>query len=36
LLSALIADRSAILLNRCITCAHSISDARQAVQNLGF
>ena len=28
--------RSAILLNRCITRAHSISDARQALQDLGY
>ena len=28
--------RSAILLNRCITRAHSISDARQALQGLGY
>ncbi len=28
--------RSAILLNRCITRAHSISDARQALAGLGF
>jgi chromosome partitioning protein len=28
--------RSAILLNRCITRAHSVSDARQALQNLGY
>ena len=28
--------RSAILLNRCITRAHSIADARQALQDLGY
>ena len=28
--------RSAVLLNRCITRAHSISDARQALQDLGY
>jgi chromosome partitioning protein len=28
--------RSAILLNRCITGAHSIADAREALQGLGF
>jgi len=28
--------RSAVLLNRCITRAHSISDARQALQELGY
>ena len=28
--------RSVILLNRCITRAHSISDARQALQDLGY
>ena len=28
--------RSAILLNRCITRAHSVSDARQALQDLGY
>ena len=28
--------RSAILLNRCVTRAHSISDARQALQDLGY
>ena len=28
--------RSAILLNRCITRAHSISDARQALGDLGY
>jgi len=28
--------RSAILLNRCITRAHSISDARQALLDLGY
>jgi chromosome partitioning protein len=28
--------RSAVLLNRCITRAHSISDARQALQYLGY
>ena len=28
--------RSAILLNRCITRAHSTADARQALQGLGF
>ncbi len=28
--------RSAILLNRCITRAHSISDARQALADLGY
>ena len=28
--------RSAILLNRCITRAHSISEARQALQELGY
>jgi chromosome partitioning protein len=28
--------RSAILLNRCITRAHSISDARQALTDLGY
>jgi chromosome partitioning protein len=28
--------RSAILLNRCITRAHSVSDARQALQGLGY
>src|SRR5512142_988672 len=28
--------RSAILLNRCITRAHSISDAREALQDLGY
>jgi chromosome partitioning protein len=28
--------RSAILLNRCITRAHSISDARQALRDLGY
>jgi len=28
--------RSAILLNRCITRAHSISDARQTLQDLGY
>jgi chromosome partitioning protein len=28
--------RSAILLNRCITRAHSVSDARQALQALGY
>ena len=30
------AARSAILLNRCITRAHSTADARQALQDLGF
>jgi len=30
------APRSAILLNRCITRAHSTADARQALQDLGF
>ena len=30
------APRSAILLNRCITRAHSTADARQALQGLGF
>ena len=30
------AARSAILLNRCVTRAHSISDARQALQDLGY
>ena len=28
--------RSAVLLNRCITRAHSISDARQVLQDLGY
>jgi len=28
--------RSVVLLNRCITRAHSISDARQALQELGY
>ena len=28
--------RSAILLNRCITRAHSVSDARQALRDLGY
>ncbi len=28
--------RSAVLLNRCITRAHSVSDARQALQDLGY
>ena len=28
--------RSAILLNRCVTRAHSVSDARQALQDLGY
>ena len=28
--------RSAILLNRCITRAHSVSDARHALQDLGY
>jgi len=28
--------RAAILLNRCITRAHSVSDARQALQDLGY
>ena len=28
--------RSAILLNRCVTRAHSIADARQALQDLGY
>ena len=28
--------RSAVLLNRCITRAHSTSDARQALQDLGY
>src|ERR1700678_1784049 len=28
--------RSAVLLNRCITRAHSVSDARQALQNLDY
>ena len=28
--------RSAILLNRCITRAHSVSDARQALTDLGY
>jgi chromosome partitioning protein len=28
--------RSAVLLNRCITRAHSISDARQALRGLGY
>ena len=28
--------RSVILLNRCITRAHSISDARQALEDLGY
>jgi chromosome partitioning protein len=28
--------RSAILLNRCITRAHSVSEARQALQELGY
>jgi len=28
--------RSVILLNRCITRAHSIADARQALQDLGY
>jgi len=28
--------RSAILLNRCITRAHSVSDARQALQDLDY
>ena len=28
--------RSAILLNRCITRAHSTADARQALQDLGY
>ena len=28
--------RSAVLLNRCITRAHSISDARHAMQELGY
>jgi chromosome partitioning protein len=28
--------RSTILLNRCITRAHSITDARQALQGLGY
>ena len=30
------AARSAVLLNRCITRAHSTADARQALQDLGF
>ena len=30
------AARSAILLNRCITRAHSTADARQALQDLGY
>jgi chromosome partitioning protein len=30
------AARSAILLNRCITRAHSIPNARQALQDLGY
>jgi len=30
------APRSAILLNRCITRAHSTADARQALHDLGF
>jgi chromosome partitioning protein len=30
------AARSAILLNRCITRAHSTADARQVLQDLGF
>jgi chromosome partitioning protein len=30
------AARSVILLNRCITRAHSTADARQALQDLGF
>jgi chromosome partitioning protein len=28
--------RSVVLLNRCVTRAHSISDARQALQDLGY
>ena len=28
--------RSAVLLNRCVTRAHSVSDARQALQDLGY
>src|SRR5271165_2677613 len=28
--------RSAVLLNRCITRAHSVSDARQALRDLGY
>jgi chromosome partitioning protein len=28
--------RSVVLLNRCITRAHSVSDARQALQDLGY
>ena len=28
--------RSAILLNRCITRAHSTSDAREALEGLGY
>jgi chromosome partitioning protein len=28
--------RSAVLLNRCITRAHSVSDARHALQDLGY
>jgi chromosome partitioning protein len=28
--------RTSILLNRCITRAHSVSDARQALQDLGY
>jgi chromosome partitioning protein len=28
--------RSAVLLNRCITRAHSVSDAREALQDLGY
>jgi chromosome partitioning protein len=28
--------RSAVLLNRCVTRAHSISDARQVLQDLGY
>ena len=28
--------RAAVLLNRCITRAHSVSDARQALQDLGY
>ena len=28
--------RSAVLLNRCITRAHSTSDARQALEGLGY
>jgi chromosome partitioning protein len=30
------AARSAVLLNRCVTRAHSVSDARQALQDLGY